>query len=152
MRFTHHTWVKVALGPSKAQRIPYRRGDIPYIYICIYSYTIIYNHISYIVCKWGFVDPFTKLDAPPSRTFQNLKSQGPLHPLATRVTSGDVQVAVHYHEVAHVALVIEETPALVSHLQARDLPEPSEKSSRNAQSSGRYSVFHHVQKLSRHQI
>ena len=75
MRFTHHTWVKVASGPSKAQRIPYRRGDIPYIYV--YSYTIIYNHISYIVCKWGFVDPFTKLDAPPSRTFQNLNLRAP---------------------------------------------------------------------------
>ena len=48
VRFTHHTWVKVASGPSKAQRIPYRRGDIPYIYI--YICIFIYNHIqSYII-------------------------------------------------------------------------------------------------------
>ena len=40
-----------------------------------------------------------------------------------RVTGADVQVAVHQHQVAHVALVIEETPALVSHLQARDLSD-----------------------------
>lgn len=41
------------------------------------------------------------------------------HPAAV----GDVQIAIHQHHGEHVALVIEETPALVSHLQARNLQE-----------------------------
>ena len=29
---------------------------------------------------------------------------------------GDVQVAIHQHDISHVALVVEEAPALVAHL------------------------------------